>query len=293
MKQNKITNWLFKKIGAWLEKDSRHPLYPTRSYLCDFDRVAFEAKPADVLLMEGKHRISSIIRYITSSPWTHAVLYIGRLHDIQDEKIREIVKKHCGDCPPTKQLVVESVLGKGTIISPLDKYRDYHIRICRPVGLSQTDAQKVVAYAVDHLGTKYSVRHILDLARLIFPWGLWPRRWRSSLFEYNAGQPTEDICSSMIAEAFSSVNFPILPIMKKKANDSNKYEFIHRNPRLYTPNDFDYSPYFAIIKYPIFSLDEPAAYKKLPWKKGVISDDEGHLITLTENKKSDEQNKQV
>lgn len=274
MKKNKFSNWLFAKIGKWLQKEEEPS--PYRAYLSDFDRISYEIKPGDVLLVEGHHRISRIIRHVTLSPWTHSALYIGRLHDIEDDKLREIVKQHC-QCPPTKQLVIESLLGKGTIISPLDKYRSFHLRICRPIGLSHSDAQKVTNFAINRLGSKYNVRQILDLARLLFPWGLWPRRWRSSLFQHNALQPTEDICSSMIAMAFAAVNFPILPIIIK---EKDQYELVQRNPRLFTPSDFDYSPYFAIIKYPIFPLGEPAAYHKLPWKTGYISDDQGHITSL-------------
>lgn len=272
MKKNKFTNWFFSKVGAWLQKETP----PRHVYLCDFDRVSFEVRPCDVLLFEGRHRISRIISRVTLSPWTHSALYIGRLHDIEDEKLREIIRQNC-KCPPTRQLIIESILGRGTVISPLDKYRNDHIRICRPIGLSHSDGQKVIAYAISRLGKQYDTRQILDLFRLLFPWGLWPRRWRSSLFGAKALQPTEDICSTMIAMAFDSVNFPILPIVVK---EKDKITFLKRNPRLFTPSDFDYSPYFGIIKYPIFPLGEPAPYHKLPWKKGVVSDDQGHIMPL-------------
>lgn len=272
MKKSKLATWIIAKFGAWLQKEEP----PRHEYLTDFDRITFEVRPADVLLVEGRHRISNIIRHITLSPWTHSALYIGRLHDIKDEKLREKVREKC-HCSPEEQLLIESIIGKGTIISPLSKYRHDNLRLCRPVGLSHQDAQKVIAYAIGRLGSKYNMRQIFDLFRFLFPWGLWPRRWRSSLFQHNAQQPTEDICSSMIAQAFAAVNFPILPLVKK---EKETYELIQRNPRLFTPSDFDYSPYFSIIKYPIFPLGEPAAYHKLPWKVGVISDDQGRISPL-------------
>ena len=43
---------------------------------------------------------------------------------------------------------------------------------------------------------------------------------------------------------------------------------VQRNPYLYAPKDFDYSPYFEIIKYPLFNPDEPLPYyRRLPWAK--------------------------
>lgn len=272
MKKNKFANWLFAKFGAWLQ----HEEPPRHEYLTDFNRVTYELRPADVVLVEGRHRVSNIIRHVTLSPWTHAALYIGRLHDIADEKLREKVKEKCS-CSLEEQLLIESIMGKGTIISPLSKYQHDNLRICRPVGLSNHDAQEVINYAIQRLGRKYNIRQIFDLFRFLFPWGLWPRRWRSSLFQQNALQPTEDICSSVIAEAFASVHFPVLPIVTK---EKEKYELIQRNPRLFTPSDFDYSPFFAIIKYPVFPIGEASAYRQLPWKVGIISDDQGHFSPL-------------
>ena len=48
---------------------------------------------------------------------------------------------------------------------------------------------------------------------------------------------------------------------------------------MFTPRDFDYSPYFEIIKYPLFNPDEPLPYyRRLPWtKSGLLHQDEGIL----------------
>lgn len=270
-----FANWIIKKFSQWAMKEQP----PRHTYLSDFDRICYEIRPGDVLLFEGRHRISRIIRQVTQSPWTHAALYIGRLHDIESEKTREQIASF-SHIAPTQQLIVESLLGQGTIVDGLEKYRDDHIRICRPVGLSREDAQKVINYSISRLGTRYSVRHIFDLARLLFPYAILPRHWRSSLFEHNALRPTEEICSSMIARAFNSIHFPILPLIRKDAEKG--WELVVRNPRLITPSDFDYSPYFAIIKYPIFSVGDQLAYRNLPWVKNVVYDDRGGITSAEE-----------
>lgn len=263
-----ITNWIIEKIGQWLLKNEP----PRRSYLCDFPRICHEILPGDVLLIEGRNRVSRIIQQITRSPWSHAALYIGEIPGIEDPNSRELAKKYC-DCEPNTQLIIESDVGLGTIIVPITKYQDDHIRILRPQGLSHEDTQKIINFAIARLGRKYDTRHVFDLARFLFPWGWFPRKWRSTLFQHNALQPTEDICSSMIADAFHHVHFPILPLVRK---DSEKnLELIQRNPRLFTPSDFDYSPYFNVIKYPIFKLGVDKPLKDLPWKKGVVSNDIG------------------
>ncbi len=250
--------WLATKITRWLtvEKPAE------RTPLCDFERIRYEIRPADVLLVEGRTRVSDVIKNITQSSWTHSALYIGRINDIDDAQVRAQVMRHF-DGDPNSQLVIEALLGRGTIISTLDKYVNDHLRICRPAGLSRGDAQAVIAYSANHLGCDYDVRQLLDLARFLFPYDIVPRHWRSSLFEHNAGIPTRTVCSSMLAAAFNHVHFPVLPVVRRLEN--GELRLYKRNARLYTPRDFDYSPYFEIIKYPYLGVMDKSLYRNLPW----------------------------
>jgi hypothetical protein len=51
-----------------------------------------------------------------------------------------------------------------------------------------------------------------------------------------------------------------------------------RNAKIITPRDFDYSPFFDIIKFP-FMGDEMCVYRNLPWDKtGVIYNDESECL---------------
>jgi len=260
----RLTNSIWEKVVDWLSHEKENHQMP----LSDFERLRYEIRPGDVILVEGRSRISEIIKTITLSNWTHSALYIGRLHDIEDLALRTHVENfYQGD--PEDPLIIESLLGEGTLVDSIRKYGDAHLRICRPNGLTRQDSQKVISYAINQLGTYYNVRQILDLARFLFPYTFLPRRWRSSLFERNAGAPTHNVCSSMMAEAFSSVHFPILPVLHRDENGSLK--MYKRNTKLITPKDFDYSPYFDVIKYPILDFDELAIYRKMPWSKdGVI-----------------------
>lgn len=244
--------------SRWLAKEGP----PSSSPLCDFSRLSYELRPGDVLLVEGRSRVSEVIKAITQSTWTHSALYIGRLFDIGDRQLQARIRGgYEGD--PGEQLLVEALLGEGTHISPLSKYRMQHVRICRPAGLEPKDAQRVIDYTIRHLGCNYDLRQLLDLVRFFFPWSILPRRWRSSQFEHNAGVPTRTVCSCLLAAAFNSVNFPILPFIDRRADGSVR--FFKRNPRLFTPKDFDYSPYFEIIKYPFMGLDDAGIYRRLPW----------------------------
>lgn len=259
-----FSNAIAKPLERWLLHAA-----PAREFpLSNFERIRTELRPCDVILIEGRSRVADVIRVVTQSPWTHAVLYIGRLHDIEDPVLREQMRSH-GDFEPNEQLIIESQIGSGTIARPVETYRDEHLRICRPHGLNYRDGQEVIAYAIQRLGHGYDVRHILDLLRFMLPWSILPRRWRSTLFQRNAGETTRTVCSTMIAEAFGSVQFPILPLIKRTAGEG--VQLFQRNPRLVTPSDFDYSPYFEIIKYPFLDFDPHTRYRLLPWSgRGVL-----------------------
>ena len=84
-----------------------------------------------------------------------------------------------------------------------------------------------------------------------------------------SGDPTRAICSTLIAQAFQSVNFPILPESTVKSYvDSHSHEYsareiFHiRHHSLYTPRDFDISPYFQVVKP---TIERGFNYKTMQW----------------------------
>lgn len=259
-------------LTRWLMRETQD----ISTTLCDFERIRHELKPCDVVLVEGRSRISQVIKQTSCSPWSHAMLYVGRLHNIEDDRVRQIISENYKGSPD-EQLVIESELGLGTTVHPLSRYKKDHLRICRPNGLSFKDSQQVIHYAVSRLGMDYDVRQILDLARFFFPYMILPRRWRSSLFHYSPGQETKTVCSTMIAEAFSFIHFPILPLVKRNGKNG-EVQLFQRNPRLCKPSDFDYSPYFLIIKYPFLDYTHHSDYRLLPWHgQGILEGQETDL----------------
>ena len=251
-------------LTRWLTTPTQTRTFP----LSHFDRIRQELKPCDVLLVAGRSRISEVVKVVTQSAWSHAALYVGRLHDIEDDDARAMLAVHVGERSPGEQFVIESHLGQGTIARPLAAYREDHLRICRPAGLSLSDARTILAYAASRLNTPYDVRQILDLARFLLPWGILPRRWRSSLFRASASKATRTVCSTMIAEAFNAVQFPILPLVQ--ADEDGQLKLFRRNPKLCTPSDFDYSPYFEIINYAFMDFGHHANYRLLPWSEADV-----------------------
>jgi hypothetical protein len=61
-----------------------------------------------------------------------------------------------------------------------------------------------------------------------------------------SGDPTRAICSSLIAQTFQKVRYPILPRTSETEQDETVY--CSRHHSLFTLRDCDVSPYFAVIK---------------------------------------------
>lgn len=269
-----VRNWLWQTIVDWLNDIPKGN--QNMQAINNFDHMLRDLRPADVILFEGRTRVGEVIKIITLSPWTHAALYIGRMNEISDPDALALIKQHY-DGDPSAPLVIESLLGYGTIINPLTDYVDDNLRVCRPEGLSFEDQNKVVCFATEHLGLNYDVRQLLDLARFMFPYAILPRRWRSSLFQHNAGRPTNIVCSSMIARCFQSVNYPMLPTIKTDRND--RLKFHKRNFRLFVPSDFDYSPYFNILKFPAWPISLKEGYRDLPWDESEEENNTAEKVT--------------
>ncbi|TAK46729.1 MAG: lipo-like protein [Xanthobacteraceae bacterium] len=206
-------------------------------------------RPGDVLLVEGDNRISGIIKYLTQSTWSHAALFVGPIHNRREPD---------GEM----HMMIEANVDEGVVTAPLSKYFPYHTRICRPVGLTDEDCRTVCDYALERVGLGYDTKNILDLMRYLVPLPV-PQRWRRRMIALGSGDPTRVICSALIAEAFMAVRYPILPKITQIESKAARREILHiRHSSLYTPRDFDISPYFEIIKPTIVRGFD---YKKLHW----------------------------
>ncbi len=155
-------------------------------------------QPGDILLVEGNNRLSAIIKYLTQSTWSHAALYVG-------ERAGDTSR----DGEPNVLLEAEAETGVVTV--PLSKYMRFHTRICRAVGLADEDKQNVIDYALARIGKQYDSKRIVDLARYLYPYPPVPVWFRRRMLAIGSGDPTKAICSTLIAEAFASIRYPILP----------------------------------------------------------------------------------
>ena len=144
--------------------------------------------------------------------------------------------------------LIEANLGEGVVAAPLSKYFKFHTRICRPVGLTRAHCEQVCRYAIARIGFRYDLKNIFDLIRYLVPLPV-PQRWRRRMIALGSGDPTQLICSGMIAQAFQSVRYPILPKVTLVESGSARREIMEiRHSSLFVPRDFDISPYFAVVK---------------------------------------------
>lgn len=245
------------RFGRWLagrlktESSGYEPYTPS-----DPVTLRRTLEPGDILLVEGNQRVSAVIKYLTQSTWSHAALYVG---DALPE---------AGDDSERRRLI-EVNLGEGCVAVPLSKYRTYNTRICRARGLTPEDRAKVVDFMIGRLGLKYDMKNIFDMLRYFFPTPPIPVRWRRRLIAFGSGDPTRSICSTLIAEAYEGIRYPILPEVTRAPgrasaqSDYSRREILHiRHHSLYTPRDFDLSPYFEIVKP---TLEYGFDYKTLVW----------------------------
>jgi hypothetical protein len=264
---------LLDRLGRWMadrlqtESSGYRPYTPS-----DPETLYRTLHPGDVLLVEGNRKISAAIKYLTQSTWSHSALYVGDALDDTD-----------GDGHARR--LIEVNLGTGCEAVPLEKYASYNTRICRASGLSPADRQAVVDFMVGRIGLKYDNKNIFDMLRYFFPAPPVPVRWRRRMLQFGSGDPTRAICSSLIAQAFQSIRYPILPEITlapgraRAASDYSRAEILHiRHHSLFTPRDFDLSPYFEIVKPTLtYGFD----YKQVVW--GDMKPDAGGQADQSSN----------
>jgi hypothetical protein len=223
------------------------------------EKLAGTLEPGDVVLIEGNTRVSVAIKYLTQSTWSHAALYLG----------------DALGAPPHDEepkVLIEADMRAGVRAVPLSRYAGLHTRICRPVGITKDDLRKVIEFAASRIGERYDLKNVIDLARYLLPTPPVPSRWRRRMIALGSGDPTRAICSTLIAQAYGSVRYPILPVYvppktgtpagKAQAADAQDEMWHIRHYSLYAPRDFDISPYFAIVKP---TLAHGFDYRKLHW----------------------------
>jgi hypothetical protein len=245
---------VLERVGRRLARLLERPSAGYRPYVySDLDNLRRVLEPGDVLLVEGASRIAAAIKYVTQSTWSHAALYVGDAF---------------GEGGEDPLCLVEANLGEGVVAAPLGKYRNAHVRVCRAKNLRPADRAQIVDFMTASIGKRYDLKNVIDLLRYLLPQAPVPMRWRRRLLAMGAGDPTRAICSTLIAEAYGSVRYPILPAITRELRHEieaqfQRREILHiRHHSLYAPRDFDLSPYFQVVKP---TLEAAFDYRRLCW----------------------------
>ena len=237
------------------EKNSHIPTSP-------WGLLAATLRKGDVVLVEGSSRFASAIKYLTQSTWSHAALYIGDA---------------LGPVPPGEDppVMIDVDVVKGVRTIPLSAFGGLHTRICRPIGLSPAEVDALIAFMLARRGTTYDLKNIFDLARYFIRTPPLPGSMRRRALSLGSGEPTKAICSSLIAQAFESIRYPILPEVELVDTDTAggeraKREILHiRHHSLYAPRDFDVSPFFQVVKP---RIEQGLDFRQMEWRMPPAAD---------------------
>lgn len=243
------------RLGGSLAKFLTRPLPGYRRLdTVTIEQVARVMEPGDILLVEGDSRISSAIKYLTQSSWSHACLYCAdRNTDVAQPSL------------------LEADLKDGVRLVNLAFYRGYNLRICRPAGLNADEIQSVITFAKSRLGHRYDLKNIFDLVRYLIQKPPVPNRMRRAMLGLGSGDPTKAICSTLVAQSFQCVNYPILPIPEGEegepasvGDDGKVPSYYRRHFTHFVPRDFDLSPYFDIVKP---TLQGGFDFRRMQWRQ--------------------------
>ena len=284
-----IRSWITARLADFLSRPVGH--YEHRGWN-DFDALKRQIRKGDVLLVEGNQRVSSVIKYLTHSSWSHAALYIGDELLKRGGEQRERALEAFGD---DAQYLLLDALFEGVVASPFTKYSEFNVRLCRPHRLRPEHLQIILDDAVASLGWHYDVRNILDLAIHLVMVSLFPGRYRRNI-QLGSGSNTEVICTSLLGRLFQKVHFPVLPSVtvpdgvhpyremgsqpdrrspltlfrrRRRSPYVGVFRQIHHS--LITPRDFDLSPYFDIIKFNVIE-QHAFDYQRMEWEDDSSED---------------------
>lgn len=266
----RLTHFLNQPVGHY---EQHHPN--------DLELLRRHIRKGDVLLVEGHQRVSAIIKYLTHSSWSHAALYVGDELAQRGGPLHELAVAHFGD--EADSLVVEA-LTDGVVASPLSKYVDHNVRICRPHRLRTAHRDRVIDLAVKSIGLRYDLRNVVELALYLAKVSLLPVRYRRRALRFGSGRSGHVICTSLLGRIFQEVGFPVLPSVAHRVAPGELGRrrrtlldrlgrrgtmtpaiYRRRHPTLLMPRDFDLSPFFEVVKFNVVA-EKSFDYERIEWE---------------------------
>jgi uncharacterized protein (DUF779 family) len=176
----------------------------------------------DVLLTEGNTRAAALIKRLTRSTWSHVSMYVGPLED-----------------GPDPRCVVEADIAAGVRSIRLSELKGLNVRVLRPAALNDRDRGRLAEWVVSQIGGEYDLKHAWLLARSFLR--LPPKSDLAPAPSGLAESATRFICSSLLANAFALVGYPILPVHKAVMAVSAA------DQRNIIPGDFEKASVFEVV----------------------------------------------
>jgi hypothetical protein len=176
----------------------------------------------DVLLTEGNTRAAALVKRLTRSTWSHVSMYVGPL-----------------EAGPDPRCIVEADIAAGVRSIRLSELEGLNIRVLRPVGLNDTDRARLAEWIVSRIGGEYDLKHAWMLARRLLPAP--PKTSFPPAPDGIAESSTRFICSTLLANAFALVGYPIPPIRTATSAVGKA------DPRYVIPSDFERAAVFEVV----------------------------------------------
>jgi hypothetical protein len=187
----------------------------------DPESLSAVLRNGDVLLTEGNTRAAALIKRITRSPWSHVAMYVGPLEE-----------------GPDPRCIVEADIAQGVRSIRLSELEGLNVRVLRPIGLSDALRSRLAEWVVSRIGGEYDLKHAWALARTFLRL---PPKLSIPPANGIAESATRFICSSLLANAFALVGYPILPIhMPRAAVSAADHRYV-------IPGDFETAAVLEIV----------------------------------------------
>jgi hypothetical protein len=205
---------------------ARYLAQPLKHYgpstIADPQSLSATLRPGDVLLTQGNTRTAAIVRRITGSSWSHVAMYVGPLGD-----------------GPDPRCIVEADIAAGVRAVPFSEFAGQRVCVLRPTSLDETDRRRLADWVLGQIGAEYDVGHA---------WALAKRLLRLSSTSLLSPAPaamvqgaTRFICSTLLAQAFVLVGYPIVPAQLGVPSAGIA------DHRYVTPRDFASTPGFEVV----------------------------------------------
>lgn len=216
---NRMRSGLAVALTLYLSKPVRRK---GTSGTADLQSLAAVLLPGDVLLTDGNTRAAAIVRRATKSTWAHVALFVGALEE-----------------GPDPRCIVEADFVAGVRAVRLSELKARHLHVLRPTPLTDEDRRRLADWVVSRIGDKYDLAHAWALGTRLLRL---PLPSRLSRPPGNAAEMTRRfICSSLLAQAFLLVGYPIIPTRHCISNAASG------DLRHLTPSDFENASIFEVV----------------------------------------------